>query len=46
MEPDIAAILRSTAQNLSELFNMLANKVEQLEKENAKLKQDLERHVK
>ena len=45
MEPDIAAILRSTAQNLSELFNMLANKVEQLEKENEQLRKDLQRDV-
>ena len=42
MEPDIAEILRSTAKNISELFHMLANKVESLEKENTKLKQRLE----
>ncbi len=41
MEPDIAELLRSTAKNMSELFHMLANKVEQLEKENAELKRQL-----
>lgn len=38
MEPDIAKMLRSTAQNISELFNMMATRVEALEKENAELR--------
>ena len=38
MEPDVAEILRSTAKNISELFEMLARSVNQLEKENADLK--------
>jgi len=42
MEPDIADMLRSTAQNISELFNMMANRVEALEKENADLKRQLQ----
>jgi cell shape-determining protein MreC len=42
MEPDVAEMLRSTAKNISELFNMMANKVEALEKENAELKQQLQ----
>lgn len=39
MEPNIPDILRSTAKNLSDLFEMLAQRVEALEKENAELKQ-------
>ena len=42
MEPDIAEMLRSTAKNMSELFYMLANRVEQLERENQELKEKLE----
>jgi hypothetical protein len=42
MEPDIAEILRSSAKNISELFHMLANKVEALEKENAELRSRIE----
>jgi len=42
MEPDIPEILRSTAQNMSELFHVLANRVEELEKENERLKHELE----
>lgn len=42
MEPNIPDILRSTAQNMSELFHVLANRVEQLEKENEQLKRELE----
>jgi len=42
MEPDVAEMLRSTAKNISELFNMMANRVEALEKENAELKQQLQ----
>lgn len=42
MEPNIAEMLRSTAHNISELFNMMANRVEALEKENADLKQQLQ----
>jgi hypothetical protein len=38
MEPDLAEMLRSTAKNISELFNMMANRVEALEKENAEMK--------
>lgn len=41
MNPDIAEMLRSTAKNMSELFHMLANRVEQLEKENAELRHQL-----
>lgn len=41
MEPDVAEILRSTAKNISELFEMLARRVNQLEKENAELKERL-----
>lgn len=46
MEPDIAEMLRSTAKNITELFSMLANKVEALEKENAELKKRLENDTK
>jgi len=42
MEPNIPDILRSTAQNMNELFHVLANRVEQLEKENEQLKRELE----
>ncbi len=42
MNPDIAEMLRSTARNMSELFHMLANRVEQLEKENAELRHQLD----
>ena len=42
MEPDIAEMLRSTAKNMSELFHMLANRVEQLERENKELREKLE----
>ena len=42
MEPNIAEMLRSTAKNMSELFHMLANRVEQLERENQELKEKLE----
>ena len=42
MEPNIAELLRSTATNINELFHMLANKVEQMEKENERLRQELE----
>jgi hypothetical protein len=41
MEPDLAEMLRSTAKNISELFNMMANRVEALEKENAEMKERL-----
>jgi hypothetical protein len=41
MEPDIPEILRSTATNMSELFNMLARKVEMLEQENLKMREEL-----
>lgn len=41
MEPNIAEILRTTAKNISELFHMLANKVESLEQENAELKRQI-----
>lgn len=44
MEPDIAAILRSTSKNLTELFEMLARRVEQLEKENDELRSQLQRN--
>lgn len=43
MEPDIAEMLRTTAKNITELFTMLANRVEALEKENAELKQQLQK---
>ncbi len=42
MEPDIAEMLRSTAKNMSELFHMLALRVEQLERENQELREKLE----
>ncbi len=42
MEPDIAEMLRTTAKNITELFSMLATRVEALEKENAELKQRLQ----
>lgn len=42
MEPDIAEMLRTTAKNITELFTMLANKVEALEKENEHLKRQLQ----
>ena len=42
MEPDIAEMLRTTAKNITELFSMLATRVEALEKENAELKQQLQ----
>jgi len=42
MEPDIAEMLRSTAKNMSELFHMLAIRVEQLERENQELREKLE----
>lgn len=42
MEPDIAEMLRTTAKNITELFSMLAMRVEALEKENANLKQQLQ----
>jgi hypothetical protein len=42
MEPNIAEMLRSTAKNMSELFLMLANRVEQLEQENRELREKLE----
>lgn len=42
MEPNIAEMLRSTAKNMSELFHMLANRVEQLEQENQELREKLE----
>jgi|688.fasta_scaffold07480_30 hypothetical protein len=42
MEPNIAEMLRSTAKNMSELFLMLANRVEQLEQENQELREKLE----
>jgi len=43
MEPNIAELLRSTAKNISELFHMLANRVEHLEKENEQLGKELQR---
>lgn len=43
MEPDIAEMLRTTAKNITELFGMLASRVEALEKENADLKQQLQK---
>jgi cell shape-determining protein MreC len=46
MEPNIAELLRSTAKNIGELFNMLANRVEQLEKENEQLRSELQRDSK
>lgn len=42
MEPNIAEMLRSTAKNMSELFHMLALRVEQLERENQELREKLE----
>jgi hypothetical protein len=42
MEPNIAEMLRSTAKNMSELFHMLATRVEQLEQENQELREKLE----
>ncbi len=44
MEPDIAEMLRSTAKNMSELFHMIARRVEELEKENAELRQQIQKH--
>lgn len=41
MEPNIAEMLRGTAKNIAELFAMMANRVEALEKENADLKRQL-----
>jgi hypothetical protein len=38
MEPNVAEILRNTAKNISELFEMVANRIDVLEKENAELK--------
>ncbi len=46
MEPNIAELLRTTANNIGELFNMLANRVEQLEKENEQLRKELQRDAK
>ncbi len=46
MEPNIAELLRTTAKNIGELFNMLANRVEQLEEENDRLRKELQREVK
>lgn len=42
MEPNIAELLKTTAKNMSELFHMLATRVEQMEKENADLRRKLE----
>jgi hypothetical protein len=42
MEPDIAEMLRTTAKNITELFSMLADRVEALEKENEQLKRQLQ----
>jgi hypothetical protein len=41
MEPNIAELLRNTAVNIGELFRMLADRVEHLEKENERLKLEL-----
>lgn len=41
MEPDIAEMLRTTAKNITDLFSMLASRVEALEKENAELRSQL-----
>lgn len=43
MEPNLADMLRSTAKNISELFEMLARRVDQLEKENEQLRSQLQR---
>jgi hypothetical protein len=42
MEPNIAELLRNTAINIGELFRMLADRVDQLEKENEQLKLKLD----
>jgi|LakMenEpi03Aug12_release.lakeMendotaPanAssembly.Ray.scaffolds.fasta_scaffold4293040_1 hypothetical protein len=41
MEPDIPEMLRSTAANMTELLNMIAHRVEVLEKENSHLREEL-----
>lgn len=41
MEPDIPEMLRSCATNMTELLNMIAHKVEVLEKENSQLREEL-----
>ena len=41
MEPNIAELLRNTATNIGELFRMLADRVDHLEKENEQLKLEL-----
>jgi len=41
MEPDIPEMLRSTATNMTELLNMIAHRVEVLEKENSQLREEL-----
>ena len=41
MEPDIPEMLRSCATNMTELLNMIAHRVEVLEKENSHLREEL-----
>jgi len=45
MEPDIPEMLRSCATNMTELLNMIAHRVEVLEKENDKLKLELKKYA-
>ena len=46
MEPNVADLLRSTAKNISELFIIIAERVEKLEEENEQLRQELQRDAK
>lgn len=46
MEPDIPEMLRSTATNMTELLNMIARRVETLEKENNLLREELAQYKK
>jgi uncharacterized protein YqiB (DUF1249 family) len=41
MEPDIPEMLRSCATNMTDLLNMIARRVEVLEKENSQLREEL-----
>lgn len=43
MEPNVSELLRTTAKNISELFKIVADRIEMLEKENEQLRKELQR---